>query len=377
MPPSEPPQVLLVCDSVALKKMLRSYLEKYPDQPLHLIESPSYGGALTLYQPQSIDLVILTDSAQGPGALEWLEPLQSQHQWLPVLFIHNGSDPETPIEALRHGAQDAFAFGQLQSRTLHWAIRRILHTQKLRSDNRRMAQELQRSNQELSQFAHSISHDLREPLRKIQSFGELLQESCAPRLQEEELFYLERMMDGAKRLSHRIQALLTYGTAGMAHTHFQPVSIPSILQQVLDDLELVIQENGAHIQIDGEFPTLVADPTRLHQLFLNLVSNALKYRHPDRPPEIHIHSQKHESHDHIACSDNGIGFPSSEAERIFQLFTRLHTKSNDSNGYGIGLAVCRRIVESMGGQLVATATEGKGATFTMILPTAPHPTRSP
>ncbi len=244
-------------------------------------------------------------------------------------------------------------------------------------------QALNRSNDSLQQFAYVASHDLQEPLRKIQQFGDLLNNHYTQRLGEGRR-YVERMQSSAGRMSTLIQDLLNYSHISIRPQTLNRISLAEVVNRVLVDLELRIQETNALIEI-GSLPTVMGDASQLGQLFLNLFGNALKFQEPgstDAVPLIRVQSRQVSADDlpttvkqvnpaqlyHcIDVSDNGIGFDEKYAERIFQVFQRLHGK-NEFIGTGIGLAICEKVVTNHGGAITATGTPGRGATFSVYLP---------
>ncbi|UFH57649.1 PAS domain-containing protein [Spirosoma sp. KNUC1025] len=240
--------------------------------------------------------------------------------------------------------------------------------------------ELQRSNESLQQFAFIASHDLQEPLRKIQQFGNLLKTRQAD-LTEESLLYLDRMQSGASRMSTLIKDLLDFSRLSTQQEASKPVSLQTVVEGVLTTLEFQVDELSAQIRV-GLLPTVVGDASQLNQLFQNLLSNALKFRRPGQQPLIDIKAgllaveklpagvkpgRSSIAYHQIAVIDDGIGFDENHADRIFQVFQRLHGKSEYA-GTGIGLAICEKVVANHGGVITATSQPGQGATFTIYLP---------
>ncbi len=235
--------------------------------------------------------------------------------------------------------------------------------------------ELERSNAALEEFASIASHDLQEPLRKILAFGERLETSAGPVLHGEARGYLDRMLGAAARMRTLISDLLTYSQVTVRSQPFVPTDLAGTAREVVADLEAVIADAAGRVEI-GELPVIDADPMQMRQLLQNLVANALKYRHADRPPVVRISSSGPDAaHCAIAVADNGIGFNPEYTERIFKMFERLHGRSR-YDGSGIGLAICRRIAERHGGTITATSSPGQGATFTVTLPLT-HAARGP
>ena len=246
-------------------------------------------------------------------------------------------------------------------------------TQELQQANHglhRITEELQRSNRELQDFAYVASHDLQEPLRKIRAFSGLLSSDYGERLDDEGRHYLERVDDAATRMSRLISDLLTFSRVSSKARAPEPVDLNTVMEAVLDDLGVARQEARAEVQVVGTLPTVSADPGQMHQLLQNLVGNAVKFRKPDEPARVQIWAEAPEgdaSRTRLFVRDEGIGFDEKYADRIFTPFERLHAKQKYA-GTGIGLAVCRRIVERHGGTIRATSATGEGTTFTFVLP---------
>ena len=231
---------------------------------------------------------------------------------------------------------------------------------------RSYAAELERSNNELQEFAYIASHDLQEPLRKIQTFSGRLSEKYAQNLEGRGLDYLQRMEDAAARMQRLIEDLLAYSRVATGGRPFTPVTLNQVLQTVLSDLEPRIKEENATIQL-GDLPTIIGDDIQLAQLFQNLISNGIKFHKEGVSPIIDIQSRLEGESCVIEVTDNGIGFDEKYIDRIFNMFQRLHSRIN-YEGTGVGLAVCRRIVERHGGKISATSQPGEGATFIVHLP---------
>lgn len=241
--------------------------------------------------------------------------------------------------------------------------------------------DLKRSNDSLQQFAYVASHDLQEPLRKIQSFGSLLQEQYARELGESGHDMLRRMQHASERMSLLIKDLLAYSRITTHQLTFQPVSLNQVLEKVTDTLEWQIEDAGAELIID-RLPDIQGDSLQLGQLFQNLLSNAIKFRKPGVPPRITVRCQtvdqaqlspavhparKAARYYQISVADNGIGFDNKYLDRIFEVFQRLHGKST-YEGTGIGLAICQKVAANHGGAITARSETGQGATFDVYLP---------
>lgn len=240
---------------------------------------------------------------------------------------------------------------------------------------RKFATRLEQSNRELQDFASVASHDLQEPLRKIQAFGDRLKSKCGPALGADGSDYLDRMQKAASRMQILINDLLTFSRVSSKAQPFAPVDLNEVLEGVLSDLEVRIEEKGARIRLSN-LPTIDADGLQIRQLLQNLISNALKFHRPDEAPRVTITGRvftlsgsdfEVEGFCEIQVADNGIGFDEKYLDRIFNVFQRLHGRAV-YEGTGIGLAVCRKIAERHGGQITATSTPGVGSTFIVRLP---------
>jgi signal transduction histidine kinase len=241
----------------------------------------------------------------------------------------------------------------------------------------RHAAELSRSNAELEQFASIASHDLQEPLRKVQTFAAQLNAKESENLSEQGRDFLRRMSDAAARMRSLIDDLLVFSRVSTQGHPFTAVNLGHVISQVLVDLEVSIEESGALVRV-GLMPTIEADPLQMRQLFQNLLGNALKFRRSDVTPELRVEAQVVDRHiAQLTVSDNGIGFDEQYATRIFRAFERLHG-ARAYPGTGIGLALCRKIVERHHGTITAASEIDHGATFTIHLPvTQPEEGPSP
>ena len=232
------------------------------------------------------------------------------------------------------------------------------------------AQELERSNRELQDFAFVSSHDLQEPLRKIQAFSDRLMHKYSDVLDERGVSYLERMQNAAVRMQTLIQDVLAFSRVNSVQMPFTKVNLEEIIQGVVSDLELQIEELAAKIIIEP-LPTIEADGTQMRQLFQNIISNALKFHQPNVPPVIRVSAQEliefEQAFTMVLVEDNGIGFDAQYVGRIFGMFQRLNSKSK-FEGSGVGLAVCKRIVERHNGRIEAESEKAVGSKFMIILP---------
>jgi len=227
--------------------------------------------------------------------------------------------------------------------------------------------QLVESNDQLEQFAYVASHDLREPLRMVSTYIALLERRCGDRLDDEEREFLEFAREGAQRLDRMVLDLLEYSLVGRTDDAFAPVSMAEVVEAAIHDLRLAINEASAEISAAVDLPTVTGSREELVCLIRNLVGNALKYRHPSRPPVIAVGATVRGREWVMSVSDNGIGIAPEYFERIFDIFQRLHARTA-YEGNGIGLAISRRIVEHHGGRIWVESVPEETTTFSFTLP---------
>lgn len=257
-------------------------------------------------------------------------------------------------------------------------FRDVSERRKAEAKRNELIEQLEATNKELQDFAYVASHDLQEPLRKVQAFGDRLKDRYFDVLGEQGQDYLLRMQNATSRMQKLIVDLLSYSRVTTKARPFTKTNLTHVIGGVLTDLQIRIEEVSGDVQI-AELPTIDADPLQMRQLFQNLISNALKFHRIDEKPAIKIYtsngtaSKEFGTNGHskkfakITVEDNGIGFDEKYLDRIFTVFQRLHGR-NEYEGTGVGLAICRKIVERHGGNITATSKKDKGAKFIVTLP---------
>ncbi|MBC7908349.1 MAG: ATPase [Rhodospirillaceae bacterium] len=232
---------------------------------------------------------------------------------------------------------------------------------------RRQSEDLARSNTDLEQFAYVASHDLREPLRMVSSFLTLLERNLGEKLDGEAREFIDFARNGALRMDAMILDLLQYSRVGRQETEIEQVPLAQIVEVASGELAALISETKAIIRVDGPLPVVPGHPQELARLFQNLIGNALKYRSEDRTPEVTVSACREDGFWKVSVADNGIGIDAQFHQRVFNIFQRLHTRER-YEGNGIGLAICKKIVEHHGGRIWVNSALGAGSTFHFTLP---------
>jgi len=271
-------------------------------------------------------------------------------------------------------AEVSISKGAVGGRVVYNAVvRDVTERKRYEAELRARSEELSRSNRELEQFAYVASHDLQEPLRMVASYTQLLARRYEGKLDANADRYIHFAVDGAQRMQALINDLLALSRVGTLGKPFQPTDLNVVLGRVLQWLQPALAESGGAVTHDP-LPTVLGDQGQLEQLFQNLVANALKFRRSDVAPHVHVaaaHRHGPEGNEWaIGVRDNGIGFEMQFAEQIFVVFQRLHTRT-EYPGTGVGLAICRKIVERHGGRIWAESQPGEGTTFHLTFPDRP------
>jgi PAS domain S-box-containing protein len=244
-------------------------------------------------------------------------------------------------------------------------VRDVTESKSIRQQLERQAAELKRSNEELEQFAYVASHDLQEPLRMVSGYTQLLQRRYAGRLDADADEFIDFAVQGVKRMQALIADLLAYSRVASRGKAPVSVALADVMEQVLANLQATIEESGAVIQVPS-LASVPGDPVQLVQLFQNLIANGLKFR-GSAPPSIEIQQEEYPQHWQFCIKDNGIGIAPEYRDKIFVIFQRLHTRDKYP-GTGIGLAICKKIVDRHGGKIWVESEPGKGSCFYFTLP---------
>jgi light-regulated signal transduction histidine kinase (bacteriophytochrome) len=320
----------------------------------------SYDKGLAEMKRNAHDIYLVDFRLAGSDGLELIREARAEHCSGPIILLTGQGDRQTDIKAMQAGASDFITKGRIDSSQLERSIRYAIEQHRLRGELERHAEALARSNDELQQFAYVASHDLQEPLRTISSYVQLLSRRYKSQLDSDALEFIGFAVEGTKRMQNLINDLLSLSRVGTRGRDLEPTDCNLALNDSLANLEAALQETGAEVSRDP-LPTVLADKPQLTQLFQNLIGNAIKF-HAGEAPKIHISCQANGKDYTIGVRDNGIGIDPRHAERIFQVFQRLHDRDKYP-GTGIGLAICKKIVERHGGHIWLESQPGEGATF--------------
>jgi len=327
-------------------------------------------------QANRFDVILADYNLPQWRGMEALEILRCEHLDVPLIVVTGYLGEEKAVECIKQGATDCVLKDHLLTR-LPVSVRRALEERRLRELRRQSerelahkAAELARSNEELEQFAYVASHDLQEPLRMIANYTQLLGERYLGKLDEQADKYIRYSVDGAVRMQALIQDLLRLSRVGKAEINPRTTECRALVEQAVKNLQAAVEESGAVVNGNG-LPVVMADPSQLTQVFQNLIANAIKF-HGAETPVIQIDSEKRDHEWVLTVSDNGIGIPTESWQDIFVIFRRLHTRSEYA-GNGIGLSICKKIIERHGGKIWIEAQAMPGCCFKFTLPTAPSP----
>ncbi len=315
--------------------------------------------------------IILADYNLGDWrGLDALAILREEGLEIPLILVTGALGEMTAVDCIKQGAADYVLKGSLARLPL--AIRRTLQEEGLRElreqaekDLARKVEELARSNRDLEQFAYVASHDLQEPLRMVAAYTQLLAERYRGKLDADADKYIGYAVEGALRMQTMIRDMLAFSRVGRNGVGCEPSDCNQIVKEALLNLKASIAESGAVVTYDG-LPTLPAEQTQVLQLFQNLIGNAIKFRGKETPV-IRISVEPQDRYWRFAVVDNGIGIAPEYRDIIFAIFQRLHAREEYS-GNGVGLAICKKVVEHYGGKIWVESEPGRGSSFYFTLP---------
>jgi signal transduction histidine kinase len=316
-----------------------------------------------LVRKNSYDVILADYKLPDWNGMEAVEILHREGVDIPVILVTGALGELTAVECIKQGAADYVLKDQMAR--LPESVRRAMREKKLREDHQQGQLELARSNRDLEQFAYVASHDLQEPLRMVATYTQLLSERYRGKLDENADKYIHYAVDGALRMQKLVQDLLAFSRVGRQGTAARSTDCNLVIQAALQNLEAALQESGAVVKADP-LPVVIADGAQLTQVFQNLIGNAIKFRGPGAPT-IQISAEGKDKEWTFSVKDNGIGIAPDQAENVFVIFRRLHTREEYS-GNGIGLSICKKIIEHHGGRIWFESEPGHGSNFKFTLP---------
>jgi light-regulated signal transduction histidine kinase (bacteriophytochrome) len=355
--------VLIVDDEPQVLAMLERILER--NGHVCLTAADADGARLVLEQ-SPMQLVLLDVGLPGESGLDLAKSIRTTAPDTAIVMVTGSDDPAVAKVALENGAY-GYIVKPFQPNELIIAVAGALRRRVLETTHREQSEALRRSNADLEQFAYVASHDLQEPLRTIASYAALLKRRYEGKLDADADDFIGFMMAGVHRMQALIEDLLLYARAARQAPPTEPIDANVALDRALVNLQGAIQSKQA-IVTHERLPEVIASTVQLSQVFQNLIANGLKFCGEHRP-EVHVTAQAQDGHWRFSVRDNGIGIDPQYKDRLFQLFQRLHTQ-DEYPGTGIGLALCRKIVERHGGRIWLESEPQKGSTvyFTMPAP---------
>ncbi|HEX9154433.1 MAG TPA: ATP-binding protein [Nitrospira sp.] len=316
-----------------------------------------------LVRKNSYDVILADYTLPSWNGMASVEILRQEGLDVPVILVSGALGELTAVECIKQGAADYVLKDHLAR--LPGSVRRAVRERGLRQEHQQGQEELARSNRDLEQFAYAASHDLQEPLRMVATYTQLLAERYQGKLDSDADKYIHYAVDGALRMQKLVQDLLTFSRVGRPGMALESIDCNTVLAGALKNLKGAIQESGAVVQ-HTQLPLVMADSSQLGQVFQNLIGNAIKF-HGSAPPVIRVEATRQRKDWVFSVADNGIGISPEHAEDVFVIFRRLHTRA-DYPGNGIGLSICKKIVEQHGGRIWVESQLGQGSTFKFTLP---------
>jgi light-regulated signal transduction histidine kinase (bacteriophytochrome) len=358
-------KILYVEDNPIEAKQVSGILSKSPSVQGEIVQAQSLSQALQHLNNRHCDVILTDLNLPDSTGLETFLRIQEKAQHVPIVILTGTFEEESMgIEAVRHGAQDYLHKEPFDAHLLTRVLKHAIERKRLQEKLSKTIEELVRSNRELEHFAYIASHDLREPLRMVGGFTQLLAKKFHgqdPQTDE----HLRFILDGVSRMQTLIEDVLAYSQVSSRTRTMEIADLNEIVAQALKNLTSSIAETGTSIK-QTPLPKLKINQTEILQLFQNLIANAIKFRGKESP-QIQISAKKEHTEWIFSVRDNGIGIDSQYSRRIFEIFQRLHSPGEYS-GSGIGLAICKKVVENHDGRIWVESQPGVGSTFYFTLP---------
>jgi signal transduction histidine kinase len=359
-------RILIIDDSEDDRDLYRRYLAKDTLADWVIVESQDGEEGVSRFHADPSDLVLLDYSLPGRSGIDLLNDFRGNKHYVPVVLVTGQGNEAIAIECMKNGAQDYLVKGDITPESLQRAVHNAL-------DRIAMFDKINRQHESLRNFAHLLAHDLKAPIKRMMALGDIIEESVGNKDYAVADRYFREVKKSALHMDRLIDALDDYNKLDGNELPFEQVSIRTLVDDVLSMLGEAIRESGAKVTCDG-LPEVQGNAVQLSQLLQNLISNGIKYSDAE-VPAVHISATAGEDGCQVSVSDNGIGIAPQYFQRIFQPFKRLHG-TNEYAGSGLGLSICKKVVEAHGGRIWCESESGKGTTFHFILPKRDLPGRT-
>ena len=371
---------ILICDdSPADRKLVRAYLQQGKDSAFLIQEAGREEEIQNALEKGGIDLVIMDILMPDKSGMEWLKEIVEK--WMaPVIILTGFGSEEIAVQSIHEGAIDYIPKSSLTREKLLGAIKLALERWRrinAEEELKKHMKELERANRDLEDFTSTVSHDLKMPLRAIQAFNQLLIEDYAGTLDETGRDYLNKVKEAVERMAALIEDLLKLSRVGRKFTEVEEIDLNELVEEIKSDLSARIEERGGEVVVIGKLPTISTQRIWMKELFMNLIDNGLKFN-KSKKPSVEVSCEEitavikfirdiSKGDWLFKVKDNGIGIDEKDQGRIFNLFERLHSQS-EYEGTGAGLAICKKIVEELGGTIHIESKLGEGSTFFFVIP---------
>jgi signal transduction histidine kinase len=371
---------ILICDdSPADRKLVRAYLQQGKESAFLIQEAGREEEIQNALEKEGIDLVIMDILMPDKSGMEWLKEIV-ENRIAPVIILTGFGSEEIAVQSIHEGAIDYIPKSSLTREKLLGAIKLALERWRrmnAEEELKKQMKELERANRDLNDFTSTVSHDLKIPLRAIQGFTQLIIEDYAGKLDETGREYLNKVNDSVERMMALIEDLLTLSRVGRKFTEVEKIDLNELLEEIKSDLSALIAERGGEVVVVGKLPTISTQRIWMKELFMNLIDNALKFN-KSKKPRVEVSCEEItavikfirdiSTGDWLfKVKDNGIGIDEKDHARIFNLFERVHAQS-EYEGTGAGLAICKKIVNELGGTIHVESKLGEGSTFFFVIP---------
>ncbi len=363
--------VLLLEDSPEDVIMYKRHLDAMPGVFFNIQETGSVQQAKDILQGNDFDCYVIDYNLPDSNGLDFVRYLlneKAEHGEKAAIIIVTGQgSEEIAAESFKLGADEYLTKRSISDGFFGRPVLNAIERSQLTAQIQHFQDRLAQSNKDLSDFTHTAAHDLKSPLRRISSYCEILAEDAADRLNDEDKTILDRMQVNAQRMQNLINSLLSYSMIEYDEEEKQQTDLKQIAEETINELKETIDETAARVDV-GDLPVINAYPVRMKQVLTNLVYNALKYKSSE-PPYIVIDCVENDDKKiTLSVKDNGQGIPQDHQDMIFKDFKRLHS-NEEVEGSGLGLSICRKIIERHGGKIWVESEPGKGSTFFFTLKT--------